>query len=217
MKLVLCFGLLLTLGALAADDAPGFFLKVNKNVPRVRLRLISLKLKIVKALEFYQLGKRNNFFIKQGGKNVPRLGRRSGYQSNTVEELKYYNHVQPFDSKFMVDFLSDELFSNGDLKFISWNDFDKALESDVELKKKLTSIARDKEIDELKKLINNSSDDNEVYGRPIMYTDANNKKVYQKFIPYDSNGNGNFKYNNMENEVYYYQHHDDKRDGAGQA
>lgn len=160
-----------------------------------------------------KLGKRNNFFIKQGGKNVPRLGRRSGYQPSAVEELKFYNHVQPFDSKFIIDFLSDELFvGDGDLKFVSWTDFDKALESDVELKEKLTSIARDKEIDDLKKLINTSDEDSSSYVRPVMYTDANNQKVYQKFIPLEADGN--FKYNNMENEVYYYQNHDDKRDTA---
>lgn len=73
---------------------------------------------------FMQLGKRNNLLIKQGGKNVPRLGRRSGY--NPVEELRFFTHVQPFDSKFILDFLSDQLFiGDGDLKFISWNDFDK--------------------------------------------------------------------------------------------
>lgn len=84
------------------------------------------------------------------------------------------------------------------------------LESDGELKKKLSSIARDKEIDDLKKLVYKTSDeDNEVYGRPVSYQDSTSKKIYQKFIPYD--GNNNFKYNNMENEVYYYQNNDVKR------
>lgn len=115
--------------------------------------------------------------------------------------------MQPFDSKFVLDFLSDELFiGEGDLKFISWNDFDKALESDTELKKKLTSIAREKEVDELKKLMYKTSNDqeNEVYGRP---NDQSKMKTYQKFIPYG--GATNYKYNNMENEVYYYR--DDKK------
>lgn len=169
-------------------------------------------------INYLQLGKRNNFFIKQGGKNVPRLGRRSGFTPATTEELKFYTHVQPFDSKFILDFLSDELFiGEGDLKFVSWNDFDKALESDTELKKKLTSIARDKEIDELKKLMYETSDDdnNEVYGRPILYNNPTNKKIYQKFLPYETNGN--FRYNNMENDIYYYQSNDDKHSGAKQT
>jgi hypothetical protein len=86
------------------------------------------------------------------------------------------------------------------LKFISWNDFDRALESDSELKSKLTSISRDKEIEELKRLID--TDDNEVYGRPVSYNDPTTNKISQKFVPYDRNNH--FKYNNMENEVYYY-------------
>jgi hypothetical protein len=138
--------------------------------------------------------------LKAGGKNVPRLGRRSGFISNNAEELKSYNHVQPFNSKFILDFLSDDSISESDLKFISWNDFDRALESDSELKSKLTSISRDKEIEELKRLID--TDDNEVYGRPVSYNDPTTNKISQKFVPYDRNNH--FKYNNMENEVYYY-------------
>lgn len=119
--------------------------------------------------------------------------------------MKFYNHVQPFDSKFILDFLSDEIFiGDGDLKFVSWNDFDKALESDTELKKKLTSIAREKEVDELKKLVYKTNEsDNEVYGHPMSsYNDVSPKNVYQKFVPYGE-GN-NYKYNNMENEVFHY-------------
>lgn len=89
------------------------------------------------------------------------------------------------------------------MRFISWDDFDRALESDTALKSKLTSISRDKEIEELKRLIDNTNiDNNEVYGRPVSYTDPTTNKIYQNFVPYDKNNH--FKYNNMENEVYYY-------------
>lgn len=151
--------------------------------------------------------------MKQGTKNIPRLGRRSF--PNAIEELKYYNHVQPFDSKFMVDFLSDELvIGDGDLKFVSWNDFDKALESDTELYHKLTNIARDKEIEELKKLMYQTGDDydNEVASRPRAYGDPSTNKIYQKFIPFD--GAKQSKYNNRENEVYYY--NNEVKRGEGQ-
>lgn len=124
--------------------------------------------------------------------------------------MKFYNHVQPFNSKFILDFLSDDSINEGDLKFISWNDFDKALEADIELKNKLTKISRDKEIEELKRLIDTTKDDdNEVYGRPVSYNDPTTNKIYQKFVPYDRNNH--FKYNNMENEVYYYSNNDGKR------
>lgn len=85
------------------------------------------------------------------------------------------------------------------------------LESDPELKKKLASIARDKEIDELKKLIdqtNIGAGDGDIYGRPVAFNDPKSQKVYQKFVPYNPT---NFPYNNMENEVYYYQNEDAKR------
>lgn len=85
------------------------------------------------------------------------------------------------------------------------------LESDPELKKKLASIARDKEIDELKKLMDHktSVNDSEVYGRPMAFNDPKTQKVYQKFVPYS--GANNYRYNNMENEVFYYQNDDAKR------
>lgn len=127
--------------------------------------------------------------MKQGGKNVPRLGRRNGYQSQKMSpaELKYYSHVQPFDSKFILDFLADESFiSEGDLKFVSWSDFDKALEIDPELKSKLIAIARDKEINELKKLISDSNDDD---------------KGHITFVPYGAAAN--FGYN-IDRDAYYY-------------
>lgn len=89
-----------------------------------------------------------------------------------------------------------------DLKFVSWIDFDKALESDTELKSKLTSIAREKEIDELKKFVYKTNEaDNEVYSHPMSYNEMSPKKVYQKFVPY---GGNSYKYNNMENEVFHY-------------
>lgn len=91
------------------------------------------------------------------------------------------------------------------------------LESDPELKKKLASIARDKEIDELKKLVDRTNDitDSEVYGRPMMYNDPATQKIYQKFVPYS--GKNNYRYNNMENEVYYYQNDDAKRTDPKQS
>jgi hypothetical protein len=149
-------------------------------------------------------------FIKQGSKNIPRLGRRSG-QPNLIEELKFYNHVQPFDSRFILDFLSDELFiGEGDLKFLSWDDLDRALETDASLKEKLSNIARDKEVEELRKFAYQMSkdDDHEVVMRPYN-SDSPQSKVFQKYIPFDNPKD--FKYNNKENDVYYYYSNEVKR------
>lgn len=128
------------------------------------------------------------------------MGRRSG--SSPIEQFKsyQYNHVQPFDSKFVLDFLTDEVLGEENLKFVSWNDLDKALESDYELKKKLTTIATEKEIEDLKKLVYKTSDSvNEFYGHTA------NMKPYQEFIPYGYDPTNIYKYNNVENDVYYYQ------------
>lgn len=145
-------------------------------------------------------------FVKPGGKNIPRLGRRSGPM--TAEEEKFYNHVQPLDSKFILDFLSDELFiDDGDLKFVSWNDFDKALEFDASLKEKLTNIARDKEVHELKKIANKMTrDDTDV----VQYGDPGSNSIYTKFVPYE--GTKSYKYNNNENDIFYY-YNEVKRSG----
>lgn len=111
-------------------------------------------------------------------------------------EEKFYSHVQPFDTKFIVDFLSDELFiDNGDLKFLSWDDLDRALESDSALKEKLSNIAREKKIDELKKIASQ------------MTRDIDHEVV--SYIPYE--GTKNYKYNNNENDIFYYYTNDLKR------
>lgn len=143
--------------------------------------------------------------MKPGGKNIPRLGRRSG---GLGTDEKFYSHVQPFDSKFILDFLSDELsIDNGDLKFLSWDDLDRALESDASLKEKLSNIARDKEIEELKRIANKMSRD--IDHEVIAYGDMTSNNIYQKFVPYGTDRSG--KFNNNENDIYYYYNNEVKR------
>lgn len=127
----------------------------------------------------------------------------------TAEE-KFYSHVQPFDTKFILDFLSNELFvDHGDLKFLSWDDLDRALESDTALKEKLSNIARDKEIDELKQIANQMTRD--VDHEVVAYGDTSNNNIYQKYVPYE--GAKNYKYNNNENDIFYYYTNEAKRGG----
>ena len=129
------------------------------------------------------------------------MGRRS--EVKETDDSKNYNHLQPFDSKFIFDFLQDEmLIGDGDLKFLSWDDLDKALESDSALKQKLTSIARDKEVEELRKFAYdmNLIEDHDMYG---------NNKIYQNFIPFEAQKN--HKYDNNENDLYYYYTNEVKR------
>lgn len=156
-----------------------------------------------------------NLFVKQS-KSVPRIGRRNGsYKTfnNDVEELKYYSKIQPFDSKYILDLLSDEFFTNGGIKFVTWDDFDKALESDPEFYRKLASIAREKEINELRSLMYESKNDEDnevsVVGYPHALGNPSTNKIFQKFIPME--GHKQFKYNNRENEVFQYRNNDVKK------
>lgn len=53
-----------------------------------------------------------------------------------------YNNVQPFDTKFLMDIFAREHIDPEDFKFVSWKDFDTALESDEQLFKKLIELAK---------------------------------------------------------------------------
>ncbi|XP_038119504.1 uncharacterized protein LOC6036413 [Culex quinquefasciatus] len=159
MKLLV---LLLLVYVTAADETPGFFIKLSKSVPRIGRR-----------------GDFENFFLKQS-KSVPRIGRRGGFltepanpsenANNWFERLmrpskrlvengqpaengKIYSKVRPLDLHHIIDILSDDLFFGSDLKFISWDVLDKALEEDPDLMAKLGSLARDKEVHQLKQLL----------------------------------------------------------------
>lgn len=53
---------------------------------------------------------------------------------------KVYNNVQPFDSLSLQKLISERAINGEDFKFISWNDFDIALESDTLLFEKLAAL-----------------------------------------------------------------------------
>lgn len=78
-----------------------------------------------------------------------------------------YRKVQPFDSNFLIDIISNENINTDDFKFVSWKDFDIALESDTELYAKLESLAKtERELSELtdKIEVNHFVPLNEVHG-----------------------------------------------------
>ncbi|XP_050075612.1 uncharacterized protein LOC126563047 [Anopheles maculipalpis] len=161
MKLVILFALVCYA---FGSESPGFFIKLSKSVPRIGRR-----------------GDLENFFLKQS-KSVPRIGRRAGgfrMEASTPEENgaswferymktskrptqgslipddmgKSYKKLRPLDLNHIIDILSDDLFFGSDLKFISWEVLDEALEEDPELLQKLASLARDKEVQQLKKML----------------------------------------------------------------
>lgn len=53
---------------------------------------------------------------------------------------KLYNNVHPFDSQSLQKLIAENAINGDDYKFISWNDFDVALESDALLFEKLASL-----------------------------------------------------------------------------
>lgn len=66
-----------------------------------------------------------------------------------------YRTVQPFDSNFLFDIVVNENMNSDDFKFVSWKDFDIALESDRELYGKLVSLARSQhELDDFADRVN---------------------------------------------------------------
>ncbi|XP_055643444.1 uncharacterized protein LOC129779775 [Toxorhynchites rutilus septentrionalis] len=158
------FLLLVIVCAVVAGESPGFFIKLSKSVPRIGRR-----------------GSLENFFLKQS-KSVPRIGRRASFiaehypsqgdnwlerlakrpQSSNDEPLgsiKVYSKVRPLDLHRIIDILSDDLFCGSDLKFISWDVLDKALEEDPELMGKLSALARDKEVQQLKQLLTDNKEE----------------------------------------------------------
>lgn len=64
-----------------------------------------------------------------------------------------YNNVLPFDDTFLNALTDDSLPLDAPLKFVSWNDLDRALENDNQLREKLISLAQEKELDELLHLV----------------------------------------------------------------
>uniref|UniRef100_A0A182Q574 Origin recognition complex subunit 4 n=1 Tax=Anopheles farauti TaxID=69004 RepID=A0A182Q574_9DIPT len=166
--------LLLLIGLICCafgNESPGFFIKLSKSVPRIGRR-----------------GDLENFFLKQS-KSVPRIGRRAGgfhMEASPTEESgaswferymktskrptgggplvpddmgKSYKKIRPLDLNHIIDILSDDLFFGSDLKFISWEVLDEALEEDPELLQKLGSLARDKEVQQLKKMLGEHGDE----------------------------------------------------------
>ncbi|XP_058462934.1 uncharacterized protein LOC131437542 [Malaya genurostris] len=200
------FLLLTLIYVVNAAETPGFFIKLSKSVPRIGRR-----------------GDFENFFLKQS-KSVPRIGRRSGfsqpaqeYSSNWFERLispskrpltekndlaessRTYSKVRPLDLHHIIDILSDDLFFGSDLKFISWDVLDKALEEDPDLMNKLSALARDKEVHQLKQLL--STDKNEIVQYVPLEGETADARSNKAYI-YRTDGNGQNAQVSKENVEY---------------
>uniref|UniRef100_A0A1I8NQJ7 Uncharacterized protein n=1 Tax=Stomoxys calcitrans TaxID=35570 RepID=A0A1I8NQJ7_STOCA len=148
--LILCIGLRASTSC-KADDSPGFFLKITKNVPRLGRR---------SDKEFVQ-GFWKNF------KAIPRIGRSVENQQDVdplanwlqtqspkilskrvllnphLSRLATENElsvVQPVNSNTLRELLNKNAIPRDNVKFVHWKDFDRALQLDMELYGKVSSL-----------------------------------------------------------------------------
>ena len=54
-----------------------------------------------------------------------------------------YNVIQPIDSNTLLDLLAKDMIPNDNLKFITWKDFDRALQNDADLFGKMISLGHE--------------------------------------------------------------------------
>ncbi|XP_034654296.1 uncharacterized protein LOC117892285 [Drosophila subobscura] len=186
-----------------ADDSPGFFLKITKNVPR--------------------LGKRESLAMKNL-KTIPRIGRSeqqaavtpllswlwdldvsqpskrrlaTGEPTGQERELTV---VQPVNSNTLMELLDNNAIPSEHVKFVHWKDFDRALQSDTDLYAKVIQLGRRPD-HRLKEDLNFSSyvpifDSNGDQNTPFMMYNNNNedRDLYGGANRYDRNF---LKYNHL--------------------
>ncbi|XP_017149752.1 uncharacterized protein LOC108160332 [Drosophila miranda] len=149
MRSLTVLGVILVLVLVAtsqADDSPGFFLKITKNVPR--------------------LGKRSESFGMKNLKTIPRIGRSeqqtavtplltwlwdvdvsqpskrrlaTGEAAGQERELTV---VQPVNANTLMELLDNNAIPSEHVKFVHWKDFDRALQSDTDLYAKVIQLGR---------------------------------------------------------------------------
>nr|BAQ19554.1 ecdysis triggering hormone [Sarcophaga crassipalpis] len=144
--------LLLNIGC-QANDSPGFFLKITKNVPRLGRR----------SDKDFESGFLKNYKI------IPRIGRSAESDNyynllqnwlNSDAGLKKFNKrvllnakrhvtperelsvVQPVNSNTLIELLDKDAIPSDNVKFVHWKDFDRALQLDAELYGKVISLGR---------------------------------------------------------------------------
>ncbi|XP_055919527.1 uncharacterized protein LOC129951422 [Eupeodes corollae] len=133
-----------------ADESPGFFLKITKNIPR--------------------LGRRSdkqftNYFFKNA-KQIPRIGRRNELDDdsslqdsdllkkldemsspkkryiNPAPTAREYSVVQPVNANTLIELIEKDAIPRDNIKFVHWKDFDRALQVDSDLYAKVVSLGR---------------------------------------------------------------------------
>ncbi|EDW36254.1 GL17694 [Drosophila persimilis] len=206
MRSLTVLGVILLLVLVAtsqADDSPGFFLKITKNVPR--------------------LGKRSESFGMKNLKTIPRIGRSeqqtavtplltwlwdvdvsqpskrrlaTGEAAGQERELTV---VQPVNANTLMELLDNNAIPSEHVKFVHWKDFDRALQSDTDLYAKVIQLGRRPD-HRLKEDLNFNSyvpifDGNGDQNAPfMMYNNNEDRDLYGGGNRYDRNF---LKYNHL--------------------
>lgn len=125
-----------------SSDFDNFFLKSSKNVPRIGRRDNFVGVFRNFPLIFEHKS-RKHFQVEDS--HSPDSATQQWYDQIMTSSKRAavgYNNVQPFDTKFLLDIFAREHIDPEDFKFVSWQDFDIALESDEQLFKKLIELAK---------------------------------------------------------------------------
>ncbi|XP_005179129.1 uncharacterized protein LOC101896054 [Musca domestica] len=134
-----------------ADDSPGFFVKIAKNVPRLGRR---------SDKPFTRRFFRNYKIIPRIGRSVEELPKSDSLNNwlDTpftvhMEKRLHYSPasrfvdqdlslLQPVNAATLKELIDSHTIARENVKFIHWKDFDRALQMDPELFGKISSIGR---------------------------------------------------------------------------
>uniref|UniRef100_A0A1B0GG67 Uncharacterized protein n=1 Tax=Glossina morsitans morsitans TaxID=37546 RepID=A0A1B0GG67_GLOMM len=113
-----------------ADESPGFFLKIPKNIPRLgrRSALGSKQENSVSTL--------NDWFISSASR------KRALFNAPLLVPERELAVVQPVNSNTLLELLEKDAIANENIKFVHWKDFDLALQLDGDLYDKVSSLGR---------------------------------------------------------------------------
>ncbi|XP_062129816.1 uncharacterized protein LOC133841402 [Drosophila sulfurigaster albostrigata] len=153
---ILAIAVLLLVGLLGnlsnADESPGFFLKITKNVPRLGKRTESFVMKNIKTIP--RIGRSDqstsvnpllawlwssDLDVEQPQLSKRRLPSNGGNAANVEREL---NVVQPVNSNTLLELLDRNAIPTEHVKFVHWKDFDRALQADNDLYSKVIHLGR---------------------------------------------------------------------------
>lgn len=140
------------------EEIPGFFLKIQRNVPRLGRRsdpsLFSIppNKRFTYYVSLFTMFKSQNFnFITfQGEEGFSPWFRDIIKPTNIMKrrlrpatsDAFEYNMIQPIDSVTLIELLQHNALSPPSVKFVHWRDFDLALQRDSELYSKLISLGK---------------------------------------------------------------------------